>query len=148
MVTELKNRLTYPFTLDAAIEGGFSYKAPVPVLSPAKRKELMESSMLETPRSSLRAVMGILSPYWTKSTVAERAIGASLLATSLFMTWYAVQVTVDFGNWNSGLTDTVQSIFQTMMSSRTGIVESLLPQYPALQETLTSDPLVKSAQMK
>lgn len=148
MLSGLKNRLYNTLSLDAAIEGGFAYKAPKPRLSPARKQALLNTSMLETPRSSLRAAMSIVTPYWTKSNPAERAIGATLLATSLFMTWYAVQVTVDFGNWNSGLTDTVQQTFQAMMSSRSELLDSLLPQYPLLQEAINSDALTKSALTK
>lgn len=148
MLSGLKNRLHNTLSLDAAIEGGFAYKPPKPRLSPARKQALLNASMLETPRSSLRAAMSIVTPYWTKSSLAERAIGGALLATSLFMTWYAVQVTVDFGNWSSGLTDTVQQIFQGMMSSRGELLDTLLPQYPALQDAINSDALTKTALSK
>lgn len=136
------------FDVQSAVEGGWAYKHPKPVLSPEKRKALMESSSLETPRSSLRAVLGIITPYWTKSTLAERATAATLLATSLFMTWYAVQVTVEFGNWQSGLTNTVQQLFQTMMASRPEIMTGLLPQFPDLQQALSDNTLLNTLLMK
>ncbi len=148
MLHGLKKRLHDTFSLDAAINGGFDYKPPQPRLSPARKQALLNTSMLETPRSSLRAAMSIVTPYWTKSSLAERAIGATLLATSLFMTWYAVQVTVDFGNWTSGLTDTVQQTFQAMSASRTELLDTLLPQFPALQDAFNSDTLTKTALTK
>ena len=147
MLNGIKRGL-YRLSLDAAIEEGFNYKASPPKLSPQKKEELLSASMLETPRSSLRAAMHILKSYWTKSSLPERAFAGTLLATSLFMTWYAVQVTVDFGDWQSGLTDTVQQIFQTMMSSKGTIATELLNNYPALQNAVTADPLTQSALAK
>lgn len=128
------------FKPETAMEDGWNYQHKPPVLSPEKRKALMEASSLETPRSSLHAAFHIMKPYWTKASVGERTTAAALLATSLFMTWYAVQVTVEFGQWQSGLTNTVQQLFTAMMGARTGASAELLPQFPLFQQALTADP--------
>lgn len=127
------------FNPQSAIEEAWQYRHQAPILSEERRKELMENTALETPRNTFRSVMSILKPYWTEASAKERAIGASLLATSLFMTWYAVQITVDFGHWQSGLTNTVQQLFQSMMSSRPEIFADLIQNYPAVQDVLTND---------
>lgn len=132
------------FNPQSAVEEGFAYKHERPVLSEKRKKELMEASSLETPRSSWRAALGIMAPYWTKASAKERLIGAGLLATSLFMTWYAVQITVDFGHWQSGLTNTVQQLFQSMMSSRPEIFADVVQNYPALNDVLSNDQVLNS----
>lgn len=131
------------FNPQSAIEEAWQYKHEAPILSEERRKELMENTALETPRSSWRAAMAILKPYWTEASAKERAIGAGLLATSLFMTWYAVQITVEFGHWQSGLTNTVQQLFQSMMSSRPEIFADLIQNYPAVQDVLASDGMLQ-----
>lgn len=148
MLSGLKKQLHDTFSMDAVIEEGFAYKEPPPKLSPARKQALLNSTMLETPRSSLAAAMSIVMPYWTKSKLTERAFAATLLATSLFMTWYAVQVTVDFGDWSGTLSNTVADLWQTARTGRTGIVGNLLPQYPALMDAVNSDAMAKTALMK
>ncbi len=124
---------------------GWNCPVPTPQLSVEKRKQLLEATTLETPRSMMRSVAGILTPYWTKSSGTERAIAASLLATSLFMTWYAVQMTVEFGEWQGGLTNTVQQLSQFITGSRPDIIGDILGEYPALQQAMEADPLLKKA---
>lgn len=87
-------------------------------------------------------MLGVVMPYWAKATVPEKLKGATLLGLSLFMTWYAVQVTVEFGHWQSGLTNTVQQLFQDMMGSRPEILQDVLQSYPALQNTMESNDLL------
>lgn len=135
------------FNPQAAVEGGWNYKHVPPTLTPAKRKELMDASSLESPRSTMRAITGVLTPYWTKAAVPERLMGAALLATSLAMTWYAVQITVEFGNWQSGLVNTTQQLFQTMIQSRPDIIADIVGQYGALQSVLEQDELLNQALM-
>jgi putative ATP-binding cassette transporter len=120
-----------------------NYEHPRPVLSPEKKKELMDATSLDTPRSTMRSVAGILKPYWTKSGPKEIMTASALLATSLFMTWYAVQVTVDFGNWQSGLMDTIQQLFQAMMTERPDLIAGVMDSYPALQNAIEADPILQ-----
>jgi putative ATP-binding cassette transporter len=136
-------KLKEAFSLKAVIDAGMNYEHPKPVLSPEKKKELMDATSLDTPRSTMRSIVGILTPYWTKSGPKEIMTASALLATSLFMTWYAVQVTVDFGNWQSGLMDTIQQLFQAMMVERPELISGVLDNYPALKDTITADPMLK-----
>lgn len=136
------------FNPQAAIENGWAHEHPKPVLSEKKKKELMESSTLESSRSNIRAVFSILAPYWTKASVGERVKGATLLGASLFMTWYAVQMTVDFGNWLGGLGNTTQQVFQTMMSERPEIIADTIPSYPELEDYLEQDDQLNDLLMK
>jgi putative ATP-binding cassette transporter len=137
--------LGYIFNPQTAIEDGWKYQHAAPKLSDKKKKELMEASSLETPRSTMRAVAGILAPYWTKSSLTERAVAATLLSTSLFMTWYAVQVTVEFGHWQSGLTNTIQQMVGALKSSRPEIIADTISNFPLLDSVISSNPLLESA---
>ncbi len=136
------------FSTQSALEDGWRYEPRKPELSEKKRKELMEATSLETPRSTLRTVFGVLKPYWTQSSASERVKAASLLAMSLFMTWYAVQVTVDFGHWQSGLGDTVQQLFQTMMTERPDVIADIMDKYPDLQNMLAGNETLHDLLMK
>ena len=78
-----------------AIEDGWRYEHGRPKLSEIKKKELMDASSLETPRSTTRAVMGILAPYWTKSSLTERAIAATLLSRDAL----SILSNVSAGEW-------------------------------------------------
>lgn len=135
-------RLRYIFSVKAAADAGWNYQAPPPKLSPNRKKELMETSSLETPRSTFRSILGIMAPYWTKASTTERAIGAGLLASSLFMTWYAVQVTVEFGSWQNQLMNTVQQLFSAMVANREAAIDGVIGNYPLIQSAMDSNPLL------
>lgn len=141
-------RLTDTFSLEAVVEAGFEKGGKKPALSDRKREELMAASSLDTPRSTMQSMMGILKPYWTESGPKEIATASALLATSLFMTWYAVQVTVDFGNWQSGLMNTIQQLFQTMMTDRADMVGDVLGNYDLLKDTITNNPQLNEILMR
>ncbi len=147
----MKNPLSYIgsiFDPQSAIDEGWAYKHKPPTLSPEKKKQLMEASAMESPRGVLRTAGAVLMPYITKSSLQEKAKAATLLAISLGMTWYAVQITVEFGHWQSGLTNTVQQLFQEMMSSRPDMMADLLGNLPALQDVLTENELLKEMLLK
>jgi putative ATP-binding cassette transporter len=119
-----------------ALEEGTAFRHRQPVLSLEKRKELMAASGMETPRSTFRSVMDIMAPYWTQSSKKEKAIAVSLLATSLAMTWWAVDMRVEFGEWMNAIGNTMQQIYQTVTTARPDIIKDAIPHYPALQDAM------------
>lgn len=137
-------RLRDLFKLESANTG---WDCPVitPEISAQKRKELLEATMLETPRSATRTIMGVLSPYWLKAGKIERGIATGLLATSLFMTWYSVQMTVEFGEWSGGLTNTVQHLAQSVKTARPELIAKSVDQYPALKSAMDQHPILNEA---
>lgn len=135
-MTGTLKKLKYKFSLEAAIDEGFSYEDPPPVLSPEKRDQLLGASSLETPRSVMRSAAYVLTPYWKKSSASERAIALGLLGASIAMAFWAVQVTVDFGAWQSELTNSVMALFQNVDVIRSVEMENALEQTPLLKEVL------------
>lgn len=131
-----------------AIERGWNYAHEKPALSEAKKKELMEASALETPRSTAKALWGILSPYWTKSGPKEIATGGVLLATSLYMTWYAVAVTVEFSQWLGQMTDTLVNMGNSQTELRPDAVQEVLRQFPGVGEVLQRYPVLEDITLK
>lgn len=144
----IPQKLKDSFCLDSVVDAGMNYKPPPPKLSEKRKKELMESTTLETPRSLFRSAFHILKPYWTKSGPKEIVTASALLATSLFMTWYAVQVTVDFGNWQSGMMNILGQIAQTVMADRPDLFIEAINQYGALKDILEQTPLLNDMLMQ
>jgi putative ATP-binding cassette transporter len=120
-----------------ALEEGTAFRHRQPVLSPEKRKELMAASGMETPRSTFRSVMDIMAPYWTQSSKKEKTIAVGLMATSLAMTWWAVDMRVEFGEWMNAIGNTMQQIYQTVTAARPDIIKDAIPHYPALQDAMS-----------
>ena len=137
-------RLRDIFKLQSANTG---WDAPVrtPVLSAEKRRQLLEATTLDTPRSTSRTILGVLSPYWTRASVPERTVAAALLATSLYMTWSSVLVTVDFGKWQMGLTNTVQQLSQSVKEARPDMIVEMFEKYPDLKDAVDDAPIMQQA---
>lgn len=132
----------YNLSLQSAIDEGFAYDhRPPEKLSEQKRKELMETSALETPRSKIRSLVGVLAPYVTKASTKEKIFAVTLLGGSLFLNQFSVEMTVDFGNWLSTMTNTVAQGWNAAFSSRPDIIADMMNNYPMLQEALNTSPL-------
>lgn len=133
-----------------SIEGGWNHAHKRPALSDSKKHELMEASALETPRSTSRSMLGILAPYWNpkKSGPKEVATASVLLATSLYLTWYAVQVTVDFSQWAGQMTDTLVNMGNTQTDIRPDAIEATLKAFPGVGELLEQYPTLKDITLK
>lgn len=138
----LFKKLKDVFSLKSA-DAGWDYIEPPPLLSADRKKELDESSSLETPRSTLRAVWGVLGPYWTKSDLEEKIKASALLATTLLMTYLAVDITVDFSFWQNQLINTIQQIGGVATAGRDAAIKDILPNLPLLADTLTHHPGLK-----
>lgn len=137
--------IRHGFSVHSAREEGWNYAAPKPDLSPEQKKKLMEATALETPRNLFRTMFAVLKPYWTESSVSERAKAASLLALSLGMTWWAVQMTVDFGHWQGSLVNTITQIGSHVSEIRPEILDQVLQNYPDLQSYLDQHPTISDA---
>lgn len=135
----LKNKLSATFGLMSA-NTGWDHKEPPPKLSPEKKKDLLASSSLETPRSVLRGVWGVIKPYWTKSGAKEIAIASALLGTTLGMSYEQVQMRVDYSKWSGALVNAGVSIFQEATASREKNLPIILEQLPELKKLLDGDP--------
>lgn len=121
---------------------GWDYEIKPPKLSPDRKRELLEASALETPRSALRAVTGVLAPYWTKSGWKEIATASFLLGATLGLSKLTVDQQVDFQYLNRELGDLIQTMFSAVSDIRPAMVDNLLPGYPDLQQALASNPIL------
>jgi putative ATP-binding cassette transporter len=136
--------LRYHFSLQSAIDEGFAYKRKHPLkLSEKQRKKLMEESALETPRSKIRSIMGVLKPYLALSSPKEKIFAYSLITFAIGLNKFSIDMTVDFGNWISGLTNTVVQMAQIIAGARPEIIPEIIDNYPALQEVLANDQVLK-----
>jgi len=135
-------KVYHALTLDGA-NTGWDHKSKPPVLSPKRKKELLTATSLDTPHSTMQAIRGILTPYWKNAGWQENTVAASLLVTSLAMTWVAVDITVDFTQWQGDLMNNVQQIYQAATTSRAGIIDGIIDKYPDLNALLQQDPLLK-----
>lgn len=145
MAPQLLAALGHGLSVHSAREEGWNYAAPKPNISPEQKKKLMEATALETPRSVMRTMFAVLKPYWTESSIPERVKAASLLALSLSMTWYAVQVSADFGHWQSSLVNTITQIGNHVSDIRPEMLTEILQGYPELESFLEDNPLIDGA---
>jgi len=141
-------KLCYHFSMQSAIDGGFSYKQKPIKLSAKRKKELMEASALETPHGKMRSVLGVLSPYITKAGPKELVMAIGLLSAALYLNSFSVDMTADFGNWIGTLTNTVLQESNIVTAHRPEIITNIIDHYPALQETLTDNPLLNEMLLK
>lgn len=148
MSKNLFRRVRNRLSSQSAMEEGWSYEHPAPTLSPERKRQLMESTTLDTPRSFLHALNTVVSPYWTKAKTSERLLGATLLATALGLTWYTTQLTVDFSGWQNSLINTVQHIFQAMMMARPEIAAEALNHYPILHDAMNQNAILNEVLTK
>lgn len=127
---------------------GWDYKRERPQLSPERRAALLEASALETPRSWWRSWGGIMAPYWTKSGPKEILTGAALMGSSLLAAKLMIDMQVDFSFLQREVMDSVQIIFDNVMSVRPDIFTESLSGYPQLQQVLTDHPVLEQMLLK
>lgn len=142
-VKAVKYAFNYAFDPQTSVDEGWNYRAPRPVLSEKKRRELMANSALETPRSNLRAVCNVLWTYPKNASWTERAIFTAMLGCSLYFTYSYVQEQVAFSNWISGLTNTLREMGQVALSARPELIDLVIGNYPELQAIMENDPLFR-----
>ncbi len=130
------------FSLQSAIDEGFNYKHKAPVISPERKKELMESAALTTPRSNFRAVVGVLEPYIKKSSVKEKLLVTTFLAGTLYLNHFSVDMMGAFGDWIGGLVNHVAHLWNVVVENRPDMIADMIGNYPALQDSLTADPML------
>ncbi|MBU0801600.1 MAG: hypothetical protein KKA05_11455 [Alphaproteobacteria bacterium] len=126
-----------------AANKGWDYKLTPPKLSPERRRELLEASALETPRSWLHSWGGILAPYWTKSGPKEVITSALLLGGSIMAAKWMIDMQVDFSFLSREVMDSTQIIFDNIMNVRPDMFVQELASYPELQQTLTDNPVLQ-----
>ena len=115
------------------------------VLSPEKRKKLMEESALATPRSTTRAVFYTASRYPVEGSWKERAMAGSLLFMAIWMNKESVEMMADFRDWFSMLTNTVTHLYNHTSEMRPDAINDIIQNYPALQQLLENNGLLDKA---
>lgn len=121
---------------------GWDVEIKPPKLSPERKKELLEATSLDTPRSTSRAVMSILKPYWTQSGKKEIATATFLLGATLALSKLTVDQQVNFQFLNRELGDIIQTIFSNVQHIRPGMVDNMIKNYPDLQHVLAANPVL------
>jgi ABC-type uncharacterized transport system fused permease/ATPase subunit len=96
------------------------------------KRRLMESSSLETSRSTFRTAMKLIGMYWTKSGPKEFAIATGLAATTLIMSKLTVDTSVDLSYWNRDFINVLTGMNENSQALRTALIEQLYGTDPSL----------------
>lgn len=115
------------------------------VLSPEKRKRLMEESALATPRSTARALFHTATRYPVEGSWKEKALGGSLLFAAIWMNKESVEMLADFRDWFSMLTNTVTHLYNHTSGLRPDAINDIINGYPTLQQLLENNDLLDKA---
>ncbi|MCD8525785.1 MAG: bacilysin biosynthesis protein BacA [Alphaproteobacteria bacterium] len=110
------------------------------VISSGKRKQLLEESSLTTPRSKTRAVLGVLTPYLTKSSAKERVFAVALFASAMYLSKFSVDMQAEFGDWQGILMNTVGQLTDIVRDLRPDFIANIIGNYPDLQTILQTNP--------
>lgn len=130
------------FNVQAANKG-WNYNLQPPKLSPERRRELLEASSLETPRSWYKSWVGLLKPYWTQSGPKEIITATGLMTASIGASLLLTNLQVDFSFLSREVMDATQLIFDNVMRARPGLFTDALAGFPELQAVLTDNPVLQ-----
>lgn len=130
-----RDRLKSLFGKSARAPDGAAAQQPSsPALPKDIRRRLMSGTSMETPRGTVRTLLGLVSPYWWSGTSAkEKAVAYGLLAGSLACSVWAVDIRVDISNWNQELGDVFQNSVGVLWENRSLAGSKRLLELPEMQ---------------